>query len=88
MLSGKSRLQYRPDLAGLIEGVAKNPAKALEGAKETLEQLQQGTTGGLGDVLQGVTKKKSEDGSADGGGGLIPDAGLDCGRPFPPGNRP
>ncbi len=32
-------LKYRPDLAGLIGGVAKDPAKALEGAKETLKGL-------------------------------------------------
>ncbi|MDH3921125.1 MAG: AsmA-like C-terminal region-containing protein, partial [Rhodospirillales bacterium] len=32
-------LKYRPDLAGLVGGVAKDPAKALEGAKETLKGL-------------------------------------------------
>jgi AsmA protein len=32
-------LSYRPDLAGLVGGVAKDPAKALEGAKETLKGL-------------------------------------------------
>lgn len=32
-------LSYRPDLAGLAGGVAKDPGKALEGAKETLKGL-------------------------------------------------
>jgi AsmA protein len=32
-------LSYRPDLAGLVGDVAKDPAKALKGAKETLEGL-------------------------------------------------
>jgi AsmA protein len=30
-------LKYRPDLAALVGGAAKDPAKALEGAKETLK---------------------------------------------------
>ncbi len=33
-------LEYRPDLAGLIEDAAKDPAKALEDAKETLKGLR------------------------------------------------
>ncbi len=32
-------LRYRPDLAGLVGDVAKDPAKALEDAKETLRSL-------------------------------------------------
>ena len=32
-------LKYRPDLAGLVGDVAKDPAGALEGAKETLKGL-------------------------------------------------
>lgn len=67
-------LSYRPDLAGLIEGVAKDPAKALEGAKKTIEGLQEGATGGLGTMLEGVAKPPAEEGET-APGGLLPDAG-------------
>ena len=39
---------YRPDLTGMITDIAKDPAKALEGAKDTLKQLKGGTGGLLG----------------------------------------
>lgn len=67
-------LSYRPDLAGLIEGVAKDPTKALEGAKKTIEGLQEGATGGLGEMLEGVAKPPAEEGET-APGGLLPDAG-------------
>jgi AsmA protein len=64
-------LSYRPDLAGLVEGIAKDPTKALEGVKGTVEQLQEGATGGVGEVLKGVTGEPSGDGD----GGALPDPG-------------
>ena len=67
-------LSYRPDLAGLIGGIAKDPAKALEGAKQTLEGLQEGATGGLGQMLEGVTKPPADE-TETAPGGLLPDAG-------------
>ncbi len=67
-------LSYRPDLAGLIGGVAKDPGKALEGAKKTIEGLQEGATGGLGEVFEGVAKPPTEEGKT-APGGLLPDAG-------------
>jgi AsmA protein len=68
-------LTYRPDLAGLVEGVAKDPTKALEGAKKTIEGLQEGATGGIGKALEGVAKPPAEEGGAPAPGGLLPDAG-------------
>ncbi len=68
-------LQYRPDLAGMLTDVVKDPAKALEGVKGTVEQLQKGATGGLGQVLEGVTKQPAEGGEQE-GGGLLPDPGT------------
>ena len=68
-------LQYRPDLAGMITDVIKDPAKALEGVKGAVEQLQEGATGGLGQVLEGVTKQPAEGGEQN-GGGLLPDPGT------------
>ncbi len=35
-------LKYRPDIAGLAGDVAKDPAKALEGAKETIKDATEG----------------------------------------------
>jgi AsmA protein len=35
-------LKYRPDLASLVGDAAKDPAKALEGAKETLKGVKEG----------------------------------------------
>ena len=67
-------LPYRPDLAGMIGEVAKGPAKALEGAKETVEQLQEGASGGLGQVPEGVAKPLAEGGES-GGTGVLPDPG-------------
>jgi len=61
-------LKYQPDLAGMITDIAKDPSKAVEGAKKLGEQLKEG--GGVGEVLKGVTGE-----SQDGGGGLLPDAG-------------
>jgi len=43
-------LTYRPDLAGMVTDIAKDPAKALEGAKDTLKQLQGGGESGGGAV--------------------------------------
>lgn len=68
-------LQYRPDLAGMITDVVKDPAKALEGVKGTVEQLQKGATGGLGQILEGVTKQPAEGGEQE-GGGLLSDPGT------------
>jgi AsmA protein len=67
-------LTYRPDLAALVGGLAEDPAKALEGVKKTVEGLQEGVTGGLGSVLEGVAKPPAEDAEA-APGGLLPDAG-------------
>jgi AsmA protein len=49
-------LKYRPDLAALVGDVAKDPAKALEGAKETLK----GVTEGLGGALKGTDEPPAE----------------------------
>jgi AsmA protein len=67
-------LQYRPDLAGMIGAVAKDPAKALQGAKDTVEGLREGATGGLGQVLEGATNAPAE-GAESGGAGALPDPG-------------
>jgi len=60
-------LKYRPDLAGMITDIAKDPSKAVEGAKKLGEQLKEG--GGVGEVLKGVTGESQD------GGGLLPDGG-------------
>lgn len=67
-------LSYRPDLAGMVGDIAKDPTKALEGAKDTIKQLKQGT-GGLGDVLKGATNPPASEGNTgdQGAGSLIPD---------------
>jgi hypothetical protein len=54
--------------------VAKDPAKALEGAKQTIEGLQESPTGGLGKVFEGVVKPPAQD-SETAPGALLPDAG-------------
>ena len=46
-------LKYRPDLASLVGDAAKDPAKALEGAKETLKGVKEG----LGEPLVTDPKK-------------------------------
>ena len=65
---------YRPDLAGMIGDIAKDPTKALEGAKDTVKKLKQGT-GGIGDVLKGVANPPASEGQTgdQGAGSLIPD---------------
>jgi len=68
-------LKYQPDLAGMVTDIAKDPSKAVEGAKKLGEQLKEG--GGIGDVLKGVTGGTSGDspsGETQDGGGLVPDA--------------
>ncbi|RMD62987.1 MAG: AsmA family protein [Alphaproteobacteria bacterium] len=75
-------LTYRPDLAGVAGGIAKDPAKALKGAKDTLKQLKQGGSG-LGGLLGGGSDTSTGSGTAtdpgseggDSGGSLIPDPG-------------
>ncbi|MFQ5774818.1 MAG: AsmA family protein [Kiloniellaceae bacterium] len=62
-------LSYRPDLAGLATDVAKDPSKALQGAKETVKRLKEGAD--VGKVLEGIAKPPAPGG--DQGGGLIPD---------------
>lgn len=64
-------LSYRPDLAGLVKDVAKDPTKALEGAKETIKGLEEGT-GGLGDTLKGIVKPPGTQ-EGEGAGSPIPD---------------
>lgn len=68
-------LKYQPDLAGMVTDIAKDPAKAVEGAKQLGEQLKEG--GGIGEVLKGVTGGSSGDGQtgeSQDGGGVLPDA--------------
>ena len=67
-------LTYRPDLAGMVGDIAKDPTKALEGAKDTLKQLKQGT-GGIGDVLKGATNPPTSEGTTEdqGAGSLLKD---------------
>ena len=62
-------LKYRPDLAGMIGDVAKDPTKALEGAKDTVKKLKEG--GGVEEVLKGIVQPPA--GDTEQGGGLIPD---------------
>jgi AsmA protein len=59
---------YRPDLAGLVTDIAKDPAKALEGAKDTLKQLK----GGAGGLLGGGDSTAPADGG-ESSGGAVPD---------------
>ncbi len=61
---------YRPDLAGMITDIAKDPTKALEGAKDTLKQLK----GGAGGLLGGGDATAPADGT-ESGGGTVPDPG-------------
>ena len=68
-------LSYRPDLAGLVGDLAKDPTKAVEDVKETVKQLQEGTGGGLGDVIQNIVKPPAGDSDEGGAGSLIPDPG-------------
>ena len=68
-------LSYRPDLAGLVGDLAKDPSKALEGAKETVKQLQEGAGGDIGDVIKNIVKPPAEDSEQGGAGSLIPDPG-------------
>ncbi len=67
-------LSYRPDLAGAVTDLVKDPGAALEGAKDTLKQLKEGS-GGLGGALKGILKPPAE-GDEQGSqedGGAIPD---------------
>ncbi|HSR73072.1 MAG TPA: hypothetical protein VLL72_11885, partial [Kiloniellales bacterium] len=57
-------LSYRPDMAGMVEDIAKDPGKALEGAKSTLEGLKQGGTGGLQQLLEGGAPRPETEPSA------------------------
>jgi len=59
---------YRPDLAGMVTDIAKDPAKALQGAKDTLKQLP----GGAGSLLGGDSASPPADGG-ESGGSAIPD---------------
>jgi len=59
---------YRPDLAGMVTDIAKDPAKALEGAKDTLKQLK----GGAGGLLGGGDATAPADGG-ESNGGAVPD---------------
>lgn len=59
---------YRPDLAGLVTDIAKDPTKALEGAKDTLKQLK----GGAGGLLGGSDTTAPAD-SGESSGGAVPD---------------
>ena len=67
-------MTYRPDLAGMVTGIAKDPSKALEGAKDTLKQLKSGAGGLLGG---GDTTAPAGSGESGGesGGGAVPDPG-------------
>ena len=59
---------YRPDLAGLVTDIAKDPKKALEGAKDTLKQLK----GGAGGLLGGGDAAAPADGG-ESSGSAVPD---------------
>ena len=62
---------YRPDLTAMITDIAKDPTKALEGAKDTLNQLK----GGAGGLLGGGTATPPADGGGT-TGGAVPDPGT------------
>ena len=71
-------VSYRPDLAGMVTDIAKDPAKALEGAKDTLKQLQSGAGGLFGGdstapAASGESSGESSDESSTGG---LPDPGA------------
>jgi AsmA protein len=70
-------ITYRPDLAGLVEDIAKDPAKAVEGAKDVVKKIKEGgTKEGLGKLLEGVTGGSGGDSGGDSGdGGQAPDVG-------------
>ena len=72
-------LSYKPDLAAMIGDIAKDPTKALEGAKETVEQLKSGGGDAVGNLIKGLTGGGATDSTTDGGtesgGGILPDAG-------------
>lgn len=58
-------VSYRPDLSGMVTDIAKDPAKALESAKDTLKQLK----GGAGGLLGGGDSTAPADGGKNSGGG-------------------
>lgn len=60
---------YRPDLAGMITDISKDPAKALESAKDTLKQLQ----GGAGGLLGGGDSTTPPADGGESGGSVVPD---------------
>ena len=68
-------LSYRPDLAGLVGDLAKDPAKAVEDVKDTVKQLQEGSGGGIGDVIKNLVEPPAGDSEQGGAGSLIPDPG-------------
>ena len=61
---------FRPDLAGMVSDIAKDPAKALEGAQDTLKQLK----GGAGGLLGGQPAAPPPEGG-ESSGGAVPDPG-------------
>lgn len=67
-------VSYRPDLAGMVTDIAKDPTKALEGAKDTLKQLESGAGGlfGGGDSTAPAASGESSESSTGG----LPDPGA------------
>jgi AsmA protein len=61
-------LSYKPDLAGLVEDIAKDPTKALENIEGTVKQIEEGGTEGVGKILEGLTGGSG--GSEEGGDGV------------------
>jgi AsmA protein len=61
-------LSYKPDLAGLVEDIAKDPTKALENIEGTVKQIEEGGTEGVGKILEGLTG--GSEGSEEGGDGV------------------
>ena len=63
-------LSYKPDLAGVIEDIAKDPGKAIENIQGTVKQIEEGgDSEAVGKILEGLTGGGSE-GSEESGGGV------------------
>lgn len=61
-------LSYKPDLAGMVEDIAKDPTKALENIEGTVKQIEEGGSDGVGKILEGLTGGSG--GSEEGGSGV------------------
>ena len=53
-------ISYRPDLENMVKDILKDPSKAVEGAKGTVEGLKEGAEGGVKGLIEGLTGQQAE----------------------------